>query len=135
MDDRFAVIDAFVDGERVDTAGLKQALADAGGRDYFVDAWLLREGVQDEILREPVPQMPLRGRADRRWPLLALAASIVCLVGGAFAGYRFADRARPADAAQQTIQTPAMTSFPAPAPTRSIPVEFTADGGASRGGD
>jgi len=135
MDDRFAVIDAFVDGERVDTADLKQALAGEGGRDYFVDAWLLRDAVQDELLREPVPQIPLRGRAERRWPLLALAASIVCLIGGGFVGYRLADRGRAADAAPQTVQTPAMTSFPAPAPTLSIPVEFTADGGASRGGD
>jgi hypothetical protein len=135
MDDRFAVIDAFVDGERVDTADLKQALADEGGRDYFVDVWLLREGVQDELVREPVPNIPLRRHAERRWPLLALAASIVCLVGGGVAGYRLADRGRTADAAPPTVQTPAMTSFPAPAPTLSIPVEFTADGRASRGGD
>ena len=33
MDDRFEVIDAFVDGERVDAAALKRALAEADGRE------------------------------------------------------------------------------------------------------
>jgi hypothetical protein len=38
------IIDAFIDGQRVDGAAIKRALADPEGRAYLVDAWLLREG-------------------------------------------------------------------------------------------
>ena len=135
MDDRFELIDAFVDGERVDAAALKRLLAEDDGRNYFVDAWLLREGVLDDLARESVP--PLRPRAGRRWPMLAIAASLACLMIGGLAGERLAT---PRGAMTTTPvvdvkgSTPAGTSFPAPPPTRAIPVEFSPDTGA-RGGN
>jgi hypothetical protein len=133
MDDRFEIIDAFVDGERVDGAALKAVLAQPAGRDYFVDAWLLREGVLDDLALEPVPHM--RPRADRRWPMLAIAASLAGMVGG-FAGYRLGvPRSGPAPAVVTApAPAPASTSFPAPEPTREIPVEFNSVSGA-RGGN
>ena len=137
MDDRFELIDAFVDGERVDAAALKRLLAEDAGRDYFVDAWLLREGVLDELAHEPVPQM--RAIPNRRWPMLAIAASLACLMAGGLAGYRMgAVRAGTNPASVTSVPTlapqPSTTSFPAPAATRAIPVEFSAGSGMP-GGD
>ena len=136
MDDRFELIDAFVDGERVDAAALKRVLAEDAGRDYFVDAWLLREGVLDELAHEPVPQ--LHDRPARRWPMLAIAASLASLMVGGLAGYRMAAmRDVAAPAAVVNVPTPppapATASFPAPQPTRAIQVEFTTASGASGG--
>lgn len=135
MDDRFELIDAFVDGERVDAAALKRVLAEGAGRDYFVDAWLLREGVLDELALEPVPQ--LRARPNRRWPMLAVAASLASLMVGGLAGYRMgAVRGETSPAAVATVPAPAPagTSFPAPPATRAIAVEFSPGSGAP-GGD
>ncbi len=135
MEDRFELIDAFVDGERVDAAALKRVLADDAGRDYFVDTWLLREGVLDELVHEPVPQ--LHDRSARRWPMLAIAASLACLMVGGLAGYRMGGMrgdAAPAVVATAPAPSPTNASFPAPPATRAIPVEFTTASGAS-GGD
>ena len=64
MEDRhdvpLEVIDAFMDGERVDADALKAALADSSGRDYLVDAWLLREAVQAEPVSEHKSAPPPR---------------------------------------------------------------------------
>ena len=48
MDSDHDVIDAFIDGERVDTGGLRRALTDTAGLDYFLDTWMLREAVQQD---------------------------------------------------------------------------------------
>ena len=45
FDDAFAVVEAFLDGERVDSQALKAALADAAAREHFVDLVALREAV------------------------------------------------------------------------------------------
>jgi hypothetical protein len=136
MDERIEVIDAFVDGERVDAPALKRALADEAGRDYFVDAWLLREGVQDDMSLDAVPHAPLRARRERGW-LLALAASMVCAIGGYVAGTRLSEAPRGAGTGAPPVveSTAAPSSFPAPSPTRAITVEFSTDGSAVRGGD
>jgi hypothetical protein len=135
MDDRFTLIDAFVDGERVDAAALKRALGDEAVRDYFVDAWLLREGVQEDLAAEPVPSV--RVKSDRRWPMLAIAASLACLLIGGLAGYRLAGSAAPARPDASAPGAPAMAtpagSFPAPPATRAIPVEFSTDSSAPGG--
>jgi len=60
------VIDAFIDGERVDADALKTALADANGRDYLIDAWLLREAVRaDPVGEHNAAAPPVAGRAGR----------------------------------------------------------------------
>ena len=45
FDTAFAVVEAFLDGERVDSQTLKHALADAAAREHFVDLLALREAV------------------------------------------------------------------------------------------
>jgi len=132
MDARFEVIDALVDGERVDATALKQALADAAGRDYLVDAWLLREGVQDDAaLAVSAPVLPARAAGRKPWLPWSIVAA-ACLIAGFMAGYRMANRLLPLSE-PTVIATPASTSFPVPAPTRVIQVQFGGD--SSAGGE
>jgi len=102
-EEKFEVIAAFLDGERVDAEALKLALGDSAGRDYLADIVSLREAV-----RLPDPSMTAAAPASmnvRRW--LAAAALVVIGAGTGFAiGQRFT-RAEVAATA-------------APAPTRVI---------------
>ena len=150
MDGRFEIIDAFVDGERVDPAALKLALAESGGRDYLVDAWLIRETVQEEIAAEAVAPPPASAPAGRRVPwLIAVAAAVICLIGGYLLGARLQRQASPSGApitstATAPASTPAgvdvtprpevLTSFPVPQPTRVIRLEMGANWKESSGG-
>jgi hypothetical protein len=136
VDSHLEVIDAFVDGERVDAADFKRALADPDGRDYFVDLWMLREAVQQDreaaaVDRHVAPRR-VGSRAAGRW---IIAASIVTATAGGFlAGHRMSPPA-PAPAPPATVaETPAPAEFPAPAPTRVIQLEFQLDHPRS-GGD
>ena len=86
------VIDAFIDGERVDPNALKAALAESAGRDYFVDVWLMREAVHGEGAADATPPVApaavLPRRQPRRWMMPAAAAIAGALIGGYAAGYR-----------------------------------------------
>ena len=123
------VIDAFIDGERVDANALKAALAEPAGRDYFVDVWLMREAVVREGAADAAPPaaapaaMPRRDL--RRW---AMAAAIAfALIGGYAIGYRTGGLTPPAVPVQTpaiTASAPPATAFPVPAPTRVIQLEF-----------
>jgi hypothetical protein len=135
------ILDAFVDGRRVNAPDLKRALAEEEGRNYFVDAWLLRESLQDEMAAEIVPPAGPAASPGSRW-ILPVAVSLICLVGGSFAGYRLAQsvdsRVPPIAAPVSPPATPApaaQPSFPVPAPTRAIPIEFSADKGSFGGGN
>ena len=151
MDGRFEIIDAFVDGERVDPAALKLALAESDGRDYLVDAWLIRETVQEEMAAEAVaPAPPVSAPAPRRVPwLIAVAAAVVCLVGGYLMGARVRPEALPSGApttitatapasapsgGEVTSRPEVVTSFPVPQPTRIIRLEMGANWKESSGG-
>jgi hypothetical protein len=82
--DTFAVIDAFVDRERVDTDALKAALASDEGRSYLVDVLGIRELVseQPDAAVAPVTPAAKRGRGRRVVAfVLATAASIGLAVG------------------------------------------------------
>ena len=136
---RFEVIDAFVDGRSVDPPELKRALAETEGRDYFIDAWLLRESLQAQMALESLPQTPPRARSRREW-LLPMAVSLAFLIGGGLAGYRLAelaDRAPAGNTQPAPIPSgPASSSpsaFPVPAPTRAIPFEFSSDSSIASG--
>ena len=61
MSEQFHILDAFVDGEAVDPSALRQALADEAGRDYLIDAWLLRDLVQEEIAGDELTAPAARG--------------------------------------------------------------------------
>src|SRR4249919_619361 len=80
------VIGAFIDGERVDPAALKAALARPEGRDYLVDLLALRDLAGDvaSYVSQAPPARPLVPLP--RWA--AAAALLVCIGGGFFAGAR-----------------------------------------------
>jgi len=138
------VIDAFVDGERVDPRALKDALSDPAGRDYFVEVWMLREGMQEDResrITEPGPApMPVAitpKRTFSRW--VAAAALVAGVAGGYVAGYRAAPPGLPLTAPAPAPvaarpAAPAPPVFPAPQPTRVIQLEFQLDS-STGGGD
>jgi hypothetical protein len=125
------VIDAFIDGERVDANALKAALAEQACRDYFVDVWLMREAVQREGAADAAPPLAaevLTSRSQPRPWLVAAAAAIAgALIGGYAVGYRTGGVTAPAVPVQTpaiTVSAPPATAFPVPAPTRVIQLEF-----------
>ena len=136
MEHAYAIVDAFVDGEAVDPAALKRALADPAGRDYLIDVWLLRGLVQDELSAETLTtQSRLAGRSGR-W-LLAAAAAGICLVGGYLAGTRFPGPLQPRETATAVIEDvsgSAPPAFPVPAATRVIRLELDPNWKESGGG-
>ena len=75
MDERFEVLDAFVDGELVDPGDVKRALSEPEGRDYLLDAWLLRGVVQEEMATDIATPVPVRAAAPRRQPAFAKATA------------------------------------------------------------
>ena len=132
------VIDAFIDGERVEANALKTALSEPAGRDYFVDVWLMREAVQREGAADaapPVAAPAVMPRRDlRRWATAAAIAG--ALLGGYAIGFRTGGVTAPA----VPVQTPAITvtappagAFPVPPATRVIQLDFHS--GTTAGGD
>ena len=114
MSEHFHILDAFVDGEAVDPDALRQALADEAGRDYLIDAWLLRDLVQEEIAGDELTATERVAPPKRRW-LAAAAVAGVSLLGGYLAGARFPgpiapDPAVPAPA----VVAPALGVSPTP---------------------
>ena len=101
--ERFEVIAAFADGERVDTRALRAALADEAGRDYLIDLVAMREivgqaegqragGVTDAGVvssvtddRKPWASDPPRAVGPRGKAMTGLAAGLALAVG--LAGY------------------------------------------------
>ena len=82
------IIEAFLDGEAVDPAMLRAALADEAARDHFVDLLAIRgllRGV-DAVAPGAANQTP-GGRPRARW-LAAAAALVVSLTAGYVAGQR-----------------------------------------------
>jgi hypothetical protein len=138
MDAPFEVIDAFVDGERVDPHALERALSEREGRDYMIAAWLLRESVQDEIALDPpavVPAPPVRRWASR---LMVAAVAAFCLATGYLVGHRTAGTSVPdagtVPSAANAI-APAPKAAPAvPAPTRVIHLQPGVDWKEGTGG-
>ena len=126
MEQSYEILDAFVDGEAVDPSALKLALSDAAGRDYLVDAWLLRGLVQDELASESVTPRPRPRSSSRSW-LIAASLAGVCLAGGYLAGARFAGvlGPQPAPAARTDAVSPSPPpSSTVPAATRVIRLEL-----------
>jgi hypothetical protein len=118
-----AVIEAFLDGERVDTHALKAALADPAARDHLVDVLLLRGAVRElDPLAVPADtaanaRRRVRERPSRAKWLAAAAMMLVSLTVGYAAGQRVV-----APAAPSTVEAILQVEDPAsaPAPTRSI---------------
>ena len=91
--ERFEVIAAFVDGERVDTHALRAALADEAGRDYLIDLVAVREIVGQTVGQRTggdehsTAWTSARARAlgNKSRAVTRLAAGLVMAVG--LAGY------------------------------------------------
>jgi hypothetical protein len=83
--ERFELIAAFADGERVDTDALRTALADEAGRDYFIDLVAMREIVAGTTGTTATSD-PSRTTGSTRpsgRALVGLAAALVVAVGAA----------------------------------------------------
>jgi len=119
------VIDAFIDSEPVDVLDVKDALATTEGRDYLVDAWILRQAVQADLpAAGAVPRVGRASRPHRQW--LVAAGIAASLVGGFYAGrLGGTPPGLPAQSPAPVI-TPTVASgaFPVPAATRVIQLEF-----------
>jgi aminoglycoside phosphotransferase (APT) family kinase protein len=114
-----AVIEAFIDGEVVDPAMLRSALAHSAARDHFVDLLIIRGALQrmDAVaLSVAPPSHRARGRA--RWIAAVAAAAIVSVSAGYVTGQReLAESLAPSTVEAVVI----VDSAPAaPPPTRSI---------------
>lgn len=124
MNDHRDVVAAFLDQEPVDVPALERALADADGREYFLDLLVLRGLIGGSVLRPALAaygdQSERRGK-KRSALWLAAAAALVAVgtTGGYVAG-------RTIDRRVVTPRVEAATSSGtagAPAPTHVIRLE------------
>jgi len=108
------VVDAFLDGERIDPQTLKQTLAREDARDYLVELLAIREAVSVTAPH----RWSVKERGRRGVPWLAAAAGVVLsLTTGYFAGQEAA--AQPvATSGVEAVMSPEMP--PLPEPTRII---------------
>lgn len=96
---------AFVDGERVDTAALKQALSTDSGRDYLIDLLATREVIATPTSAPAVMASPAATAPNRAWWIVSAAAVFLAVVGGFSMG------------SARTIRLEVAASQAAPAPT------------------
>ena len=115
-DDPFLVIEALLDGERVDGRAIKDALAEPAGRDHFVDLLMLREAVSGMGPHRWSAARHSHSRRGVKW-IAAAAAVMVCVTGGYVAGQRGAPA--PAPSSVEAVVTMERSPI-APAPTKVI---------------
>jgi hypothetical protein len=115
MTEHLEVIAALMDGERVDTRALKEALDTEDGPDYLVDLVALHELVD----RETTVLATVTPRRRRMVTWLATAAAVVILAGGSYLLGAWLTRARLTES-----PSPALSDA-APAPTRVIEIQWT----------
>jgi hypothetical protein len=120
--DPFEVIGAFLDGERVDPAMLKSALALPDSRDYLVNMIALRE----VVMNDGTAASTVTPRPARRWFIAAAAAIVLSLGGGYVLGHQLAI------AKDASINHATVADVAAPPPTRVIDV--TSGSSYSQGG-
>lgn len=126
MSSELEIIDAFIDGQRVDGDAIKRALADPEGRAYLIDVWLLREAIQENETRASYDVTPSASRSARHAPRWLVAAAITGSLLGGYATGRFTGRPAPVAVTQPATAMVAQPSpaFPVPAATRVIQLEF-----------
>ena len=124
------IIGAFIDGERVDAAALKAALARPEGRDYLIDLLALRDLAGDvaPFTASAPPARPL----SPLFPWAAAAALLVCIGGGFLAGARVTRVALAPGA--PTAMTAPDARVRAPEPTRVVRLEPGIDWTETSGG-
>jgi hypothetical protein len=114
----YAVIEAFIDGERIDADALRAALADPAGRDCLVELLALRDAV-GRMGPSTWSALTRVSPIARRFRWAAAAALLVCSLG---AGYLAGTRTVEARATRSNIAAMVdVTGAPAPpAPTKVI---------------
>ena len=117
------IVAAVIDGERVNSDRLAEALSAPEGREYLIDLLALRELVEE---RAPLASREIEHPMMRvRWPWLSLAAAVLAiatLAGGYAAGLR-EGLLHPSSRSVQVGAYPSSTAIPAPVPTRVIRLE------------
>lgn len=117
----FLIVAALADGEPVEPAALKAALADAAVRDYLVDLVSLRQAVGAMAAQSDIRWRERRSILSRRGWMTAAAAAVLSLTAGYLAGQRTGIQVAPAPMVETVVNfgvTPA-----APQPTRIVPLQ------------
>jgi hypothetical protein len=129
-----SVVAAFLDGEPVDAAALKQTLATEDARDYLVDVLVLRQCVaaMGPIAFRIDAQRPRRSQA-LRWAAVATVA-LIASIGGYLAGER-AGLVTEVQGARSSVEAVATfePSGGAPQPTQVIQLQVGVASDASEG--
>jgi hypothetical protein len=120
-------LDAFVDGETVDTSSLEAALASPDGRAYLIDALALRR-----LVESTQPQLEAPRAAPVRVLTFAKAAALAIAFTGI--GYAAGLRQDAAPAAPPATFAADQTQAP-PEPTRIIELTPGVNWHESKGGD
>jgi hypothetical protein len=119
-------LDAFVDGETVDTPSLETALASPEGRAYLIDALALRR-----LVESTQPQL----EAPRVQPARVLMFAKAAALAIAFAGIGYAAGLRQDTAPATPPSTFATDQVAPPEPTRVIELTPGVNWHESKGGD
>ena len=117
-DDRFLLVEALLDGERVDGRAIKDALAVAAVRDHFVDLLMLRDAVAGMGPHEWRAAPRSKTRRGMKWAAAA-AVVVACVAGGYAVGQRVTAAAPSNVEAVVTVDAAPV----APAPTKTIALE------------
>jgi hypothetical protein len=130
--ERFEIIAAFADGERVETEALRAALSDEAGRDYLIDLVAMREVVGAADDRPAWTAAPHRAAERKGRGFVGLAAVVTLAVG--LAGYAVGQQRSQvvSVAVRPPLEADVIVAVEAPpAPTQVIPLGQSV---ADRGG-
>lgn len=121
QEEPYLVVAALADGERVDPAALKMALADQDVRDYLVDLIALRDAVGTLSASADINWQQRRRLRRRAGWISAAAAILISVTAAYFAGQR--------TAAAQALAAPTIETAvdlgarpAAPRPTEVVPL-------------
>jgi len=116
------VVEAFIDGEAIDLAALKDALAHPEGREHLVELLALREAVWTMAPRGYAPAERARRPFERgvRWFAVA-AAVMLSVTTGYLAGQGAARRPAESSGVEAIVLDHSVNAAP-PLPTHVIPL-------------
>ncbi len=121
-----STIDAFLDGETIESSALDTALAEPTGRAYLIDALALRQLMVDSTKLDAMP-------VQRRSTLLSYASAAAIAL--ALVGFGYAAGVRKATPETSSMPTNAVQHIVAPEPTRVIELRPGVNWHESKGGD
>lgn len=116
------IVEAFLDGEAVDSSMLRSALADRTARDHFIDLLVIRGAVnQPDSVAMRSTRRPQSSRGRGPWLAAAAAGVVVSLSVGYVAGQRVIAESAAPSSVEAIVIVDAVP--PAPEPTRSITLQ------------